>query len=230
MTLLLLTLWCFFSSCSLFQKYTEHQPHSHCSPWFSCLCSLLQEHLTARRHWGVNWSQTHLRDQVALFQWLLPSLRLASSSVVQRLPQKEAVLLSNTCRGSISSPARLPLTCSQLTGRRYPHKSSMGLTTSLVKTGLKRSKSSVSEEQRKQNTERTRSGYMKPDCHSILDVSNIHHFTSTTSPASCTPSSTTTTCQIRHSLLRSEYYGCRKAFTGKHLAQHWCNCKVINNT
>lgn len=160
MTLLLLTLWCFFSSCSLFQKYTEHQPHSHCSPWFSCLCSL----------------------------------------------------------------------CSQVTGGRYPHKSSMGLTTSLVKTGLKRSKSSVSEEQRKQNTERTRSGYMKPDYHSILDVSNIHHFTSTTSPASCTPSSTTTTCQIRHSLLRSEYYGCRKAFTGKHLAQHWCNCKVINNT
>lgn len=46
-----------------------------------------------------------------------------------------------------------------------------------------------------------------------FNLTNIPHLISTTLPAFCTPSSATSICQIMHSLLRPEYYGCKKAFS-----------------
>lgn len=151
----------------------------------------------------MTWRQPHLRGQCALLQRLLSSPRFASSAAPSPA-REEAGPLCTISAGFIRlHPEKIPAAYFTANWKTHIKLRPISLTRE-----YRGSKLSGPEEQRKktQNCQgqtiwnQARSQYLDS---SLLQCNLIFILS---------PYQTTTNCQIRHFLLRLEYYGCKKAF------------------
>lgn len=156
-------------------------------------------YLTARWHYDMK-TATPKRPVCSS---LLPFLRLASSAA-HHLPERRWNPSAISVQASSGfTLKRFMLPSSQQIGR-HPHKQEK-LNRAISLTGeYRRLKLSGPEEQRRQNTELSRSGYLKPDLITIFGFITFSvqlnlHFISLPNNYRL--------------LLRPEYYGCKKAFS-----------------
>lgn len=173
---------------------------------------LLQGHLFARRHCSISWQQSHLEDQVILFQELLPFLKRAFSSAVQALlppwrlhpqpcwnPTTFLVAKWKTRTHRAALWGDLSYWWKQGIGRKWPRRT-------------------------RNNTEwANQSNRGNQSWSHRFVLTDIYHLISTTLTAFCTPSSASVK-------LCTPCWDWNIMAARKHLAHRACYWKITNNT